>query len=95
MWLSHLQLFETPWTIASLSMGFSRQEYWRGWLSPPAGDLPDPEIKLVASHVSSVLTGGFFTTSATWGAPERGRPLSIPLLRILIQSGGSHPHDVI
>ena len=30
---SHVLLFETPWTIAhkaSLSMGFSRQEYWSG-----------------------------------------------------------------
>ena len=28
---SHIQLFETPWTVvhqASLSMGLSRQEYW-------------------------------------------------------------------
>ena len=33
--LSHGQLFATPWTIAHqapLSMGFSRQEYWRGLL---------------------------------------------------------------
>ena len=31
--LSHVQLFATPWTVAyqdSLSMGFSRQEYWHG-----------------------------------------------------------------
>ena len=31
--LSHVQLFATPWTAAyqaSLSMGFSRQEYWSG-----------------------------------------------------------------
>ena len=31
--LSHVWLFATPWTIAhqaSLSMGFSRQEYWSG-----------------------------------------------------------------
>ena len=31
--LIHVQLFETPWTIAHqapLSMGFSRQEPWRG-----------------------------------------------------------------
>ena len=31
--LSHVQLFVTPWTVAcqtSLSMGFSRQEYWSG-----------------------------------------------------------------
>ena len=30
---SHVQLFETPWTVAHqapLSMGFSRQEYWSG-----------------------------------------------------------------
>ena len=32
-WLSHVQLFETPWTAAypaPPSMGFSRQEYWSG-----------------------------------------------------------------
>ena len=38
----------TPWTVAfqaSLSMGFSRQEYW-SWLPyPPPGDLPDPRIE--------------------------------------------------
>ena len=31
--LSHVRLFETPWTVAyqaPLSMGFSRQEYWSG-----------------------------------------------------------------
>ena len=93
--LSHVQLFATPWTVASLSMWFSRQEYWRWWLFPPIGDLPNPEIKPMASLVSSALAGGFFTTNAIWGAPEREWPLSIPLLRILIRSGGSHPHDVI
>ena len=46
--LSHfsgVQFFETLWIVAHqapLSMGFSRQEYWRGWLCPPPGDLPDP-----------------------------------------------------
>ena len=36
------------WTVArqaSLSMGFSRQEYWRGLPYPPPGDLPNPGIK--------------------------------------------------
>jgi len=28
---------------ASLSMGFSRQEYWSGLPCPPPGDLPDSE----------------------------------------------------
>ena len=38
-------LSETPWTVAlqaSLSMGFSRQEYWSGLPRPPPGDLPNP-----------------------------------------------------
>ena len=45
---SHVRLFVTPGTIAHqapLSMGFSRQEYWRGLPFPSPGDLPDPEIK--------------------------------------------------
>ena len=38
----------TPWTAAHqtpLSMGFSRQEYWRGLTCPPPGDLPNPGIE--------------------------------------------------
>ena len=39
----------TPWTVACqapLSMGFSRQEYWRGLPLPSPGDLPNPGIEL-------------------------------------------------
>ena len=46
--LQSCQLFATLWTVARqapLSMGFSRQEYWRGLLCPPPRDLPDPEIE--------------------------------------------------
>ena len=46
--LSHVQLFATLWTVAyqaSLSMGFSRQEYWSGLPFPSPGDLPDPGIE--------------------------------------------------
>ena len=67
---SRVQLFVALWTVApqaTLSMEFSRQEYWRGLPCPPPGDLPDPEIKL-ASLMSLALAGGFFTTSATWEA---------------------------
>ena len=35
----------TPWTVAPLSVGFSRKENWSGLLHPSAGDLPDPGIK--------------------------------------------------
>ena len=40
--LSHVQLIVNPWTIvhqASLSLGFSRQESWKGLPFPPPGDL--------------------------------------------------------
>ena len=30
---------------ASLSFGFSKQEYWSGFPFPSPGDLPDPEIE--------------------------------------------------
>jgi len=62
------RLCATLWTVdrkAPLSMEFSRQEYWSGVPFPPAGDLPDPEIKL-ESLMSPALASGFFTTSATW-----------------------------
>ena len=46
--LSCVRLFAIPWTViyqASLSMGFSRHEYWSGLPFPSLGDLPDPGIE--------------------------------------------------
>ena len=62
---SYVRLFETPWTVAhqvSLSLEFSRQEYWTGLPFPPPGDLPDPGIKpgspaLQADFLLSELPG--------------------------------------
>ena len=45
---SRVQLLAIPWTgvyQASLSVGFSRQEYWSGLPFPSPGDLPDPGIE--------------------------------------------------
>ena len=45
---SCVKLCATLWTVAcqvSLSMGFSRKEYWSGLPCPPPGDLPDPKIE--------------------------------------------------
>ena len=50
----------TLWTVArqsSLSMGFSRQEYWSGLLHPPPRDLPVPGIEPV-SVMSPALAAG-------------------------------------
>ena len=49
---------------ASLSMGFSRQEYCSGLPFPPPGDLPGPRIEPTSLR-SPALAGGFFTTSTT------------------------------
>ena len=65
-----VRLFVTPWTIAlqaSLSVGFSRQEYWSGLPRPPPEDIPDPGIK-PRSLMLPASAGRFFTTSATWEA---------------------------
>ena len=46
--LSHIQLFAIPWTVAyqvAPSMEFSRQEYWSGLPFPSLGDLPDSGVK--------------------------------------------------
>ena len=75
--LSRVQLFATPWTVAyqaSLSMGFSRQEYWSGlpFLSPR--DLPDPGIKpgspaLEADALTSepIIIDKYLVISSQWG----------------------------
>ena len=63
--------FATPWTVApqaSLSMGFSKQEYYSGLPCPPPGYIPDLGME-PASLMSPVLAGGFFITSTTWEAP--------------------------
>ena len=63
-YFSRVQLFVTLWTAArqvSLSMGFSRQEYWSGLPCPPPGDLPNPGIK-PTSLMSPALAGKFYTT---------------------------------
>ena len=53
--------FVTPWTVAHqvpLSIGFPRQEYWRGLPFPSPGDLRNPETE----PVSLAMLGRFFTT---------------------------------
>ena len=58
-----VQLFVTLWTVAhqaTLSMGFSRQEYWSGLPCPPPGDLPDLGTELTSTCIFCIA-GRFFT----------------------------------
>ena len=51
---SSFQLFVTLWTVARqapLSMGLSRQEYWRGLPFPSPGDLPNLGFQ---THISFI-----------------------------------------
>ena len=56
--ISHIQVFETLWTVAlwvSLSIGFSQQEYWTGLPFALPRDLPMPGIQPILN-----IAGGFF-----------------------------------
>ena len=71
--LSYIHIFVAPYTVACqapLPMEFSRQEYWNELPFYTPGDLPDPGIE-PTSPVSPALADRFFTTSATWEAPEK------------------------
>ena len=60
--LGQVQLFATPWAVAhqaSLSLEFSRQEYWSRLLFLTPGNIPDPGIETV-SLASPALADGFF-----------------------------------
>ena len=84
---SHIQvqLFVTPRTIvckATLSLEFSRQEYWSGLPFPHPGDFPNPGIKPV-STVSPALAGGFLTPSTTWQAQYHRKYVLITITPLL------------
>ena len=64
---AQLCLFVTPWTVAPLFMGFSRQEYWSRLPFFPLGDIPDWGTKPV-SPVS--YTAGRFFTAEPLGKPK-------------------------
>ena len=80
---SHCQLFATPWTVAcqaSLSMGFSRQEYWSGFPCPPPGDLP--HLGISVSYVSCTGKQILHNYSTTWVDKEMATHSSVLAWRI-------------
>ena len=68
---SHVRLCDTmdrSHCQASLSLGILQERILKWLAIPTPGDLSHPGIE-PESLMSSVLAGGFFTTSATWEAP--------------------------
>ena len=51
--ITHKTELSQPGPGSSLSMGFSRQEYWNGLSCLPPGDLPDPGVKPIFSVFSA------------------------------------------
>ena len=71
--LSHVQLFETPWTVvhqASLFMEFFRQKPWAQFPFPTLGDLPDPGMEPMFLPPPALAGGFFFFTTALPGKSE-------------------------
>ena len=83
--VSHVRLFATPWTAAyqaSLSMGFSRQEYWSGLPFPSPGDLPNPGIEprsptLQADALTSEPPGKL-SSQISWRRKWQPTPVLLP-----------------
>ena len=70
--LSRVRLFVIPWTVvyqASVSMGFSRQEYWSGLPFPSPGDHSWPRDRTQVSCIA----GRHFTF---WATSERSQNMS-------------------
>ena len=62
-------LFATRWTVACqapLPMGFSRQEYWSGFLWPPLGTFPTQGLNLGLLHFRKI----FFFFLTIWATRE-------------------------
>ena len=87
--LNHVQLFATPWTVArqaSLSMGFSRQEYWSGLLFPSPGGSSQPRDR---TRVSCIAGRRFilWATREAWKKPV----LCNKEYLLLLETRGSPP----
>ena len=72
--LSHVQLFAIPWTVAyqaSLSMGFSRQEYWSGLPFPSSGIFLTQGLNPGLLHCRQTLCPLSHQGSSSYGVPRK------------------------
>ena len=103
--LSHVRLFAIPWTVVyqtSLSMGFSRQEYWSGVPFPSPGDLPDQGSNRGLLHCRQKLyplshqrspRHPYFSLKGPFGTASSSQHQSlVPLISSTCFSG-SHPWE--
>ena len=111
LWLCRVQLFITTWTVAhqaSLSVEFSRQEYWSGLPFSSPGDLPNPrtEPRSPALQADSLLSEPIYTSpcSVQFSSVSRSCPtlcnpmdcsmLGFPVHHQLLELAQTHVHQV-
>ena len=73
--LSHVRLSATPWTAAYQappSMGFSRQEYWRGVPLPSLGDEPENHQNAAQAHLEGCVAISFAFSSVPPSTVRQG-----------------------
>ena len=78
----------TAWTAASqapLSMGFSRQEYWRGLPFPSPGDLPDSGIEPLSSTEPLIQPLSLHCRRTLYPLSHQGSPFSFGIARPFFQ----------
>ena len=63
---------------APLSMGFSRQEYWRGLPWPPPEDLPNPGIKPRSTTLEADTGLRGWRSNVRWVSGKMVRQTSVP-----------------
>ena len=86
--LSHVQLYTTRWILAhqaTLSMEFSRQEYWSGWPFPYPGDLLTQGLNSGLPRCGQILYHLSYQ-----GSPV---PIMVPLIfHLLVDTLNSQSH---
>ena len=87
--LSCIWLCATSWTVAhqaslSLSVEFSRQDYWSGLSFPPPGDLPNPGIK-PASPGSPILQADVLPLSYQGSSSTSSSQVAFSLKKLLLK----------
>ena len=94
--LSCVLTLVTPWTVARqapLSMGFPRQEYWRGLSFPPPGDLSSLGIQLM-SPACPALAGRLSTTKPPGKFYQNFKPLWPSISWSLSGGWGNYPRVI-
>ena len=96
--LSPIQLVSIQWTVAhqiSLSMGFSRQEYWSGLLFPSPGHLLHLGIEPSLLHWRPILSPQNCESTKPWLSPSCVFLFHVSFANLVLSSPGTFTLSLI